>query len=109
MNTGDPEAEKQELEALVEKIARGIVAKRMEVPAVLFLEMHKPLSFVTGQGLLMTSPFIAPFVGFDNVSAAAEFLNNRANIERLICRIEELSEDRRLSRETQHTAEGDPI
>ena len=39
----------------------------MEAPAVMFLEMHRPLSFVGSQALIVGSPFLGPFVGIEKV------------------------------------------
>ncbi len=66
----------------------------MEVPAVLFLEMHKPLSFIASQSLVVASPFLAPVVGLENVQVATKLLQNRENVERLIQRIEDLASER---------------
>ncbi|MCC6731273.1 MAG: hypothetical protein IT208_18265 [Chthonomonadales bacterium] len=82
-----------ERDALIDRIATAIVRRRLETPAILFLEMHKPLAFIAGQGLIVTSPFIAPFVGVGNLRAATALLQDRANVERLIVRIEELAAD----------------
>lgn len=79
----------EERDALIEKIATAVARRGMETPAILFLEMHKPLTFVASQSLVVVSPFIAPFVGMDNMAAAAKLLESRENIELLIARIEE--------------------
>jgi acyl-CoA reductase-like NAD-dependent aldehyde dehydrogenase len=81
----------EERDALIEKIADGVVKRGMATPAVLFLEMHKPLSFAASQSLIVTSPLIGPFVGVERLQAAAQVLKDRDNIERLICRIEDLA------------------
>lgn len=80
----------QERDELIEKIAQNIHKRGLETPAILFLEMHKPLSFFVSQTLIVTSPLIAPIVGLGSVSAASRLLENRDNVERLIQRIEEL-------------------
>ena len=87
---GQPLSE-QERDELIEKIAQNIHRRGLDTPAILFLEMHKPLSFFVSQTLIVTSPLIAPLVGFGGVSAASRLLENRENVERLIRRIEELA------------------
>ncbi len=96
----------QERDDLIEKIAQGIVKRGMQTPAILFLEMHKPLTFVASQSLVVTSPFIAPFVGIGNVQLAAKLIEKRENIELLIDRIEELSHLRSV--ETESGESGKP-
>jgi hypothetical protein len=83
-----PDSERDEI---IEKVATQVVSRRMATPAILFLEMHKPVSFIASQSLVVLSPFTAPFVGMDNVQVASKLLEKRENVEKLIQRIEELS------------------
>lgn len=81
----------EERDELIESIAQNIHRRGLETPAILFLEMHKPLSFFASQTLIVTSPLIAPIVGFGRVSAASRLLECRDNVELLIRRLEELA------------------
>jgi len=83
----------EENEALIDKIAQEIVKRKMEVPAVLMLEMHKPLSYVASQASIVFAPFIVPFAGYDNAQNLTRLLSRRDNIENLIQRIEGLVAD----------------
>ena len=83
-----------ERDRVIEKVAVGVVKRGMETPAILFLEMHKPVSFFASQGLVILSPFTAPFIGLDNVQVASKLLEKRENVELLIRRIEDLSVER---------------
>ena len=81
----------EQRDAMLDRVASAVSRRRMETPAILFLEMNKPLSFLAGQGLRVASPFLVPFVGFsgfDNAQAVSLLLEDRENIERLIQRIE---------------------
>jgi hypothetical protein len=78
---------------LIANSARRIVASGMEVPAVFALEMCRPLAFVAGQSLLVSAPFLAPIVGLDRLNQFSEMMGDRQNVERLLCRIEELAAD----------------
>jgi len=84
----------EEIDARLDTIARQIVGRRLETPAAMFLEMHKPLSYLASQGLIVAMPIVGPFVGHQNVADYSKILSNSANIERLIQRIEELAEER---------------
>ena len=77
-----------ETEELIEKAAVEIEKRKLTAPAVLFLEMHKPLSFIGGQAAIVFAPFIVPFVGFDFVNNYSRLFSKRDNIERLIVRLE---------------------
>lgn len=87
---GEPLSE-QERNDLIEQIAQQIHRRGLETPAILLLEMHKPLSFFASQTLIVTSPLIAPIVGFGRVSAASRLLESRDNVELLIQRLEQLA------------------
>jgi hypothetical protein len=93
-NHWEDELSDQERDAILERIAQGIVSRGMAAPAVLFLEINKPLSFVASQSLIVLTPFLAPFVGIENVHRYSRLLEKRENVERLIERIEQLEHDR---------------
>lgn len=76
---------------LLEAIAQRIHRYRLEAPAVLFLEMHKPLAFIGSQAFLVASPIFAAFIGMSQVEAFAELISEPAHLELLIQRIEELA------------------
>lgn len=76
---------------LIDAIAQRVVNYGLEVPAVLFLELHKPLAYLMGQGLLVIFPFLAPFFGTKAVYDASALLSNPDGLEALIRRIEELA------------------
>lgn len=78
----------EERESLLDKAAHEILKRKMEMPAVLFLEMHKPLAYVGSQAALAFSPFLIPFVGFDNVNNYSRLLSDRENVERLMKKLE---------------------
>jgi hypothetical protein len=93
-----------ERDRIIEKIAQETVKRGMETPAVLFLEMHKPVSFFASQSLVVFSPFTAPFVGLENVQVASKLMEKRENVELLIRRIEELSVERNAERDAERKA-----
>lgn len=83
-----------ERNAMIDEIAQKVVDKGMETPAVLFLEMNKPVSVIAGQSILAASPFLIPIFGAAGVRKYSQLLNNRDNVELLIERIEDLSIER---------------
>jgi hypothetical protein len=78
----------EEREALLDKAAHEILKRKLEMPAVLVPEMHKPLAYVGSHAALAFSPFLIPFVGFDNVNNYSRLLADRENIERLLQKLE---------------------
>jgi hypothetical protein len=81
----------EERDRLLERAAQTVVRRRMEMPAVLALEMHRPLTFMSSQALIVFTPFLAPAFGLENLQKLSRLLEDRGNIDRLIERIEALA------------------
>jgi len=80
---------------LVEKIAKKVVDRRLSVPAVLFMEVLKPLSFFGAQTLNFFGPIIESLLKPENrYYDFTAFLEKRENVERILVRIEELENER---------------
>lgn len=82
------ELTEEQTQELIQKAADEIRKRKMQTPAVLLLEMHKPLSFLASQAAIVFSPFLVPIVGFDNVNDYSRLLAKRDNIERLLQELE---------------------
>ena len=85
----DAELPEDERDRLIESLVEKVHRYRMESAAIFFLEMHKPLTYVASQSMLLGSGFLAPLFGPENVQKYAKLFETRANVERLIVRIEE--------------------
>ncbi|HXH61780.1 MAG TPA: hypothetical protein VNI20_10535 [Fimbriimonadaceae bacterium] len=83
------ELTEQETAELISKVADEVHKRKLEVPAILFFEMHKPISRLAGNAMIFFAPFIAPFVGIDNVHNYSRLLMESSNVERLIQEIED--------------------
>ena len=81
-------------EELLESIAQAIVRRGMAVPAILFLEIHKPLANLLGHAVWVTMPLWALFWSAQTTNALGALLSDPAQIERLIRRIEVLREQK---------------
>lgn len=104
----DYEITEEERDQVIEKWARKIVGKGLETPAILFLEMHKPLTFLASQGLLVGMPFLAPFLGVDVVHKYSKLLERRENVELLIRRVEELVSEKEEKKRKPKGSATDP-
>lgn len=82
---------RDQLNAAIDSIAAKIVARRLETPAVLFLEMHKPLSFVASQAVVVAIPMLGPLLGAQEMANFGKILRDRENIDKLIDRIESMA------------------
>jgi hypothetical protein len=92
----------EERDRMLDRIADEVVRRRMEVPAVLALEMHRPLTFLGSQALVVFTPMLAPAFGLDNLQKLSKLLEERANLDRLLDRIEDLAADRDRGTEPSH-------
>lgn len=73
-----------ELDSLVERIHRWGLA----TPAVLFLELYRPLAWLSSQAFLVAAPLLAPLVGLDQFERLRGVLADDARYEALLRRIE---------------------
>lgn len=73
-----------EEDAILEKIAGLIAKKGMTAPAIVFLEMHRPLNFLGGQMMHFLSPFMDMVYKGDEMERLAEILNLEAGFEEFI-------------------------
>ncbi len=86
------ELTEEETETLLNKAAAEIKKRKLETPAMLMFEMHKPLGYVSANAAVAFSPFLVPFLGFDNVNNYSRLLAKRENIEKLLIRLEQPTE-----------------
>ncbi|KPJ63511.1 hypothetical protein AMK68_03810 [candidate division KD3-62 bacterium DG_56] len=93
-------------DGLLDGAARRIVQWGLETPAVLFLEMHQPLTFLAGQSLLVAMPFLGAFIDQRHLADWARLLQSRDNIDRLIDRIESLSGETAPATATEGAGDG---
>jgi len=80
----------QERDELIEKLARLVQRFGMYTPAIFLLETGKDLSWLGSQFMHLFSPVIT--VIWNDFEKLAFLLEDKQNVERLIQRIEELSE-----------------
>ena len=80
---------KPEERKMLEAVAAWVVRRRMAVPAILFLETVKPLSYVGSQVAVFLTPALE--ILFDPVKIATfvTLLENRKSLELLLREIEE--------------------
>ncbi len=100
---------------IFDRLATWVVARRLTAPAILFLESHRPLSFLGSQAMVAASPIVHVFEPFLQGFAGpgyshaiyrrfAELLENRDNVERLIVTIERESQEEQDRRRAERRA-----
>ena len=73
---------------LIETIATRLCGARLETPAVLLLTMHMPLAGLGSALLLAAQPFVGVLTGDAFARDLALLLEEPADVERLIRRLE---------------------
>lgn len=84
------ELDPEERDRVLDRVARAVVRHGMAVPAILALELHRPLTFLGSQALAFLTPVLAPAVGLGNMHLLYRLLEDRENLDRLVDRIEDL-------------------
>lgn len=75
---------------IIDAIAKRVEQFGMLVPAIFFLEMNKPLSYIGGQAMHFFAPIVGVF--FNTFEDYAYFFDDRKNMELLIQKLESLAE-----------------
>ena len=73
---------------LLWKLARGIEKYHLTIPAIMYLEMHKPLAFVMSSFLLTLRPIAFLFMNDTEYTKLAEMLEKRSAVEELLSFLE---------------------
>ncbi|MCP4837598.1 MAG: hypothetical protein GY895_22870 [Phycisphaera sp.] len=76
--------------AAAEKVCREIVRRRMTVPAVMLLEMSRPLNYLGAQALHFFQPFGTVLIEPGSWETFANFLERRGSVEYLARLIEDI-------------------
>ncbi|NQU67509.1 MAG: hypothetical protein HQ510_06165 [Candidatus Marinimicrobia bacterium] len=82
---------------ILTKFSRKIVERGMSVPAILFLESVKYVSFLGSQTLVFFGPIITAFIRSEPYYRITELLEDRKNIEFILTEIERMEAERKQS------------
>jgi len=80
----------EEEDRLISNIARLVVDKGLEAPAIMFLEVAKPLSFIASQLAIVALGPLQWLFELEGPKYTGLFMKKQ-NVDRIIGRIEELS------------------
>lgn len=77
-----------EREALIGRIIDFIARRGLQTPALIALEMHRPLGFVAAHAIMVGTPLVAPLLGLERLQGFARLIREPGAIDELIARIE---------------------
>ena len=88
----------KDFQIYIDEIAGFIHKKKLEVPAVMFLELNKPLSLFYSSMFFISTPVLGAFLGPERMKKLYLLMEDRKNIEKLIVKIEELSKENSVNK-----------
>lgn len=91
----------ERLNQMMEKIAQRINRHGLTLPAIMLLEMHKPLAGVGGALIQVAAPGLDWIFGEANTEDLATLFGDREQVERLLSRLEELDRNKGKEVKTQ--------
>lgn len=86
-----PDLEPEERDRMIDRLAEEVTRRRLEVPVILALELHRPLAFLGSQALAVFTPMLAPAFGVANLQKLYRLTEDPRNLDRLLERIEEFT------------------
>ena len=89
VNLSEGRPDSSGIEPVLRKAAESIRRRGLEFPVSFLLEMHKPLSTVAFNALLISRPLVILLLGQAGAGDLERFFSSRQNIDRLIELLEE--------------------
>lgn len=78
---------------IIEKLAKGIVKRRLTAPAIMFLESIKPINYIGSQLLIFLEPVVLAIFPISQYREVAIILEERDSIEHIIKAIEKFDDE----------------
>lgn len=78
--------------SFLEQVAEFVRERGLRMPALLALEVGRPLAFIGGQFLWLAQPALSLFLPSTWIQQTARLLEEPAEVEALIARLEEIEE-----------------
>jgi hypothetical protein len=79
---------------LIEQIIGQIRKWKLVTPAILFLEIARPFSFLASQSLILCEPLLNFFYQEPHIADYADLLADRSNIDLLVARLDQAGSHR---------------
>lgn len=88
---------------VVDRVCHAVVARKMTTPALAFLEMSRPLNYISSQAIHFFTPLLSAIADTKGVECFATVLERRDAVEILCTRIEEI--EKAVTQERSRTSE----
>lgn len=93
VDTSGPFVPTVEQGKIVDRLCREIVRRRLTTPAVLYLEMSRPLGFLAAQAIHFFTPLIAALTDAQGYRHFAEMLEQRKSVDYILERLEAIDRE----------------
>jgi|GEM_PF-4029335 len=80
------EAERSQI---ISTVAEAIARRGLQTPASLLIEMHRPLGYMAGQGIILLTPFLAPLLGLERMQTLNRLLADPDTADELLLKLQE--------------------
>ena len=97
-----PEERKEEI---INKIADGIVKRRLAAPAIMFLESVKPMNYLGSQLMIFFEPIVLSIFNISQYREVAVILEERDSIEKVLEAIERIDAEEHRKRKEEKDEE----
>jgi hypothetical protein len=77
----------------LERLAREVVRRKLEMPTIIMLETLTPLNFLASQTAAAVSPLLSSIMDTKDIDEAARAMEDRKTLRMLSDRIEALSKE----------------
>ena len=78
---------------LIEKLCSEVARRRLTMPALLMLEMSRPLNYVSAQFLHFIQPIVTVIADAEQYQELTSFLEQRGSIDYICKRLEAIHND----------------
>ncbi len=85
----EEELSDEDRKKLIDKITHEVTKRKLEVPTIMILELHKPVGNILAHFAVGAVGFIAPVIGAELFNDLTRLLTKREHIEELIVAIED--------------------
>lgn len=88
VDSTDPLEPTEPQRAVVDRVAMEVARRHLTTPALLFIEMSRPLNYIAAQAMHVFQPIAAIVLDTGGYTCFAEFLEHRGSLDYLCRRIE---------------------
>lgn len=95
------EISEERKDEIINKLANGIVKRRLSAPIIMFLESVKPMNYLGSQLMIFFEPIVLAIFNVTQYREIAVILEERGSIERILLAIERIDDEDKAKRDEE--------